>query len=427
MYLFCYNDKIIKILIKRIDVMKISLSDKISFCGKEAFNRILFQPMEGCDGTRNGAIGELTERRYLRFVEGAPGVIWFEATAVCNEGRANPRQLYINESTSDSFKALVNKIKAKSMELHGFEPIMIVQLTHSGRYSKPDGAPEPVVAYRNALWEKGKENQPFKIATDEYLATIPSMYKKAAELALEAGFDGMDVKCCHGYLFNEFLSAYNREGLYGGSLENRTRLYFDCIDAVNQAIGNKAFVTTRLNSCDCFPYGYGFGVNEKEEIDLTETKTIIRKLREKGVELINLTIGNPYLIPHTNRPYAVKSPEDGKIGMKRVYDVTKEITKAFPDIKFVVSALSYEGENAVSYAEKLLNEGVGDIAGFGRMTFAYPTFYIDYIKNGALDKNKVCIKCSKCSELMRAGTVSGCVIRDGDVYMPIYREYVLKK
>ncbi len=407
--------------------MQISLSDKISVYGREVHNRVLFQPMEGCDGTADGAVDELTRRRYLRFTEGAPGIIWFEATAVCNEGRANPRQLYINEKTVGSFKSLISEIKTKSTILHGFEPIIIVQLTHSGRYSKPDGTPEPIVAYRNELWEKGKEAQPFKVATDEYFDTIPDMYKKAAELALEAGFDGMDVKCCHGYLFNELLSAYNREGRYGGSLENRTRLYFDCIDAVKEAVGDKAFVTTRLNSCDCFAFSYGFGVNENDETDLAETKAIIEKLYEKGIELVNLTIGNPYLIPHTNRPYAAKSPEDGRIGMKRVYDVTKEITSSFPDMKFVVSALSYEGENAVKYAEKLLNEGVGDFAGFGRMTFAYPTFYKDYLKNGTLEKNKVCIKCSKCSELMRAGTVSGCVIRDSETYMPYYREYVMKK
>ncbi len=403
------------------------ISSPIEIYGIEVSNRVLFQPMEGCDGTYSGGIDTLTRRRYLRFVEGAPGIIWFEATAVCNEGRANPRQLFINGKTVDGFKALIGEIKEKSRELHGFEPVVIVQLTHSGRYSKPNGTPEPIVAYRNELWEKNRENQPFIVATDNYLSTIPAMYAKAAKLALEAGFDGVDVKCCHGYLFNELLSAYNREGSYGGSLENRTRLYYDCIDAVKEAVRDKAFVTTRLNACDCFPYGYGYGVNRLGEIDLTETKMVIRKLKEKGIELINLTIGNPYLIPHFNRPYVANSPENGSIGMKRVYDVTKEITSAFPDMKFIVSALTYEGENAVEYAEKLLSEGVGDFAGFGRMTFAYPTFYKDYSEKGQLDKTKVCIKCGKCSELMRAGTVSGCVVRDSDCYMPFYKEFVMKK
>ena len=406
--------------------MKNFISTTAEIYGITVNNRVLFQPMEGCDGTREGAVDTLTKRRYLRFVEGAPGIIWFEATAVCNEGRANPRQLYINEQTLGSFKDIVSVIKEKSMQLHGFEPVVIVQLTHSGRYSKPNGTPEPIVAYRNEVWEKGKENQPFVVASDEYLATIPAMYAKAAELALEAGFDGIDVKCCHGYLFNELLSAYNRDGAYGGSLENRTRLYFDCIDAVKETVRNKAFVTTRLNACDCFPYGYGYGVNESGDIDLKETKAIIAKLQAKGIEFVNLTIGNPYLIPHVNRPYVANAPEDGNVGMKRVYDVTKEITSAFPDIKFAVSALTFEGENAVEYAEKLLDEGVGDFAGFGRMTFAYPTFYKDYLENGKPDKSKVCIKCSKCSELMRAGTVAGCVIKDSDCYMPYYKEFVLK-
>lgn len=403
------------------------LSKKINIYGKELQNRIFFQPMEGCDGTAQGGIDELTTRRYLRFAQGAAGVIWFEATAVCNEGRANPRQLFINENTLQSFKTLVSEIKKKSKELHGFEPVIIVQLTHSGRYSKPEGTPAPIVAYRNELWEKGKENQPFTVATDEYLATIPAMYKKAAKLCVEAGFDGVDVKCCHGYLFNELLSAYEREGNYGGSFENRTRLYFDCIDAVKESVGDRAFITTRLNACDCFPYGYGFGVNEKNEIDLTETKKIIKMLGEKGIELVNLTIGNPYVIPHINRPYNADSPEEGKIGMKRIYDVTKEITSLFPNMKFVVSALTFEGENALNYAEKLLGEGVGDLAGFGRMAFAYPTFYKEYLETGTLDKRKVCLKCNKCSQLMRAGTVAGCVVRDSEVYLPYYQKYVLKK
>ena len=108
--------------------MKTLISTPIDIYGKTAENRVLFQPMEGCDGTDDGAVDELTRRRYLRFAEGAPGIIWFEATAVCNEGRANPRQLYITEDTVDSFKTMVSEIKAKSKALHGFEPLIIVHV-----------------------------------------------------------------------------------------------------------------------------------------------------------------------------------------------------------------------------------------------------------------------------------------------------------
>ncbi len=408
------------------DFVNSVLSLPLNLYGITVKNRVVFHPMEGCDGTSDGAIGELTRRRYLRFAESGAGIIWFEATAVTNEGRANPRQLYLNEKTKEPFRLLIKEIKETSLKTNGFEPLIIVQLTHSGRFSKPNGTPEPIVAYRNPHWETGKENQPYIIASDDYCKTIPEKYRHASMLAEEVGFDGIDVKCCHGYLFNEFLSAKDRNGIYGGSLENRTRLYFECIDAVKNAISENLFVTTRLNACDCFPYPYGFGVDENNNIDLSETKEIIKVLRDKGIKLINLTLGNPYLIPHINRP-CINAPEDGETGLKRIYDVTKELNNEFEDVYFIASGLTYPGADAVEYAEKIIADGVADFAGFGRLTFAYPDFYKDYINNGSLDKNKLCLKCSKCSQLMRAGTVAGCPIRDSEVYMPYYQKYVLGK
>ena len=401
------------------------INTPIEIYGRQVKNRIVFHPMEGCDGKRNGAIDELTRRRYLRFARSGAGIIWFEATAVCAEGRANPRQLFINEETVDGYAQLVAEIRQTAIEECGFAPLIIVQLTHSGRFSKPNGTPEPIVAYRNSHWEIGKENQPYTVATDAYCDEIAEKYAQAAKLAVKAGFDGIDVKCCHGYLFNEFLRAYNRKGKYGGSLENRMKLYLSCIDSVKKSV-SKAFVTTRLNACDCFPYPYGYGVNAENEIDLSETKIIINELKSRGIELINLTLGNPYLIPHFNRP-CINEPEDGRIGMERIYSVTKELSGAFPDIKFIMSGLSFEGENAVDYATEAIEKGVAAFAGFGRMTFAYPDFYRDYLKNGRLDKSKVCLKCSKCTELMRNASVAGCPVRDSETYMPYYRRDVLKK
>jgi 2,4-dienoyl-CoA reductase-like NADH-dependent reductase (Old Yellow Enzyme family) len=402
------------------------IDNPIEIYGRIINNRVVFQPMEGCDGTREGGIDELTERRYLRFAASGAGIIWMEAIAVTPEGRANPRQLYLNENTKASFKNLLNKIRARSIELFGFSPIIIMQMTHSGRFSKPNGMPEPLVAYRNPHWEKGREDQPYKVVSDEYCDELIERYGEGAKLAAEVGFDGIDVKCCHGYLLGEFLSAIERPGRYGGSIENRTRLYLSCIDKVKENMNYDMFVTTRLNACDCFPYPYGYGVNEKDEIDLKETKYILDRLKERGIEMINITLGNPYLIPHFNRP-CINSPEPGERGMERIYSVTKELSEYAPDLKIVLSGLSYPSENCVNYADKLLEEGIGALAGFGRMTFAYPEFYVDYLRDGKLDKNKCCIKCSKCTELMRNGSVTGCPIRDTEVYMPLYRKYVLKK
>ena len=139
---------------KNMGLENIPYSDDISVLTKEidfgdgvAKNRIAIQPMEGCDGEKSGVPGELTERRYLRFAKSGAGIIWLEATAVVDEGRANPRQLFMNENNIDAFKRMIENIKNTAVRENGFAPIVIMQATHSGRYSKPNGFPEPIIGY----------------------------------------------------------------------------------------------------------------------------------------------------------------------------------------------------------------------------------------------------------------------------------------
>ncbi|MCR5783604.1 MAG: flavin oxidoreductase/NADH oxidase, partial [Clostridia bacterium] len=343
------------------------INDRLTLHGKTIPNRVVFNPMEGCDGTFAGGIGELTKRRYLRFAESGAGIIWFEATAVSDECRANPRQLFLTPETADGFKKLLDEIRERALKTGGPVPLLVLQSTNSGRWSKPDGAPRPIVAYRNSLWEKGREDLEYITASDDYCKALGDKYEKAARLASDAGFDGIDVKCSHGYLLNEFLSAYDRPGIYGGCFENRTRLFFECVDAALANAGKDTFVTTRLNACDCFPHPFGFGTDKNGNPDLRETKQIISLLAGKGVGLINLTLGNPYLIPHINKPCR-NAPEPEETGLRRIRDITGELQKAFPEIPFVIPGLSCLAEKSVDYAETALKEGVCSLAGWGRMT-----------------------------------------------------------
>ena len=92
------------------------LGTPMTLAGKTVPNRLVCQAMEGCDGTADGSPDTLTKRRYERFAKGGAGIIWFEATAVMEEGRANPRQLYINEDNIDNFKRQVEEIKETAMK-----------------------------------------------------------------------------------------------------------------------------------------------------------------------------------------------------------------------------------------------------------------------------------------------------------------------
>ncbi len=75
----------------------------------------------------------------------------------------------------------------------------------------------------------------------------------------------------------------------------------------------------------------------------------------------------------------------------------------------------------------MIQTGRCDLAGLGRAAFAYPDIASAMSHGQPLDEAKCCIGCGKCSELMRAGTVAGCVIRDTETYLPYYHNFVLKK
>lgn len=130
------------------------LQTPVSFQGRTLPNRIAVQPMEGCDGTGDGAPDVLTRRRYQRFAFSGAGLIWLEAVAIRQDGRANPRQLYLHEGNLDAFRCMVEEIREISLKENGFAPLLILQATHSGRYSKPNGYPEPIIAYHNPIFEK---------------------------------------------------------------------------------------------------------------------------------------------------------------------------------------------------------------------------------------------------------------------------------
>lgn len=416
-----------KLEIPYSDNLKI-LDTPITLYKKTIPNRIAIQPMEGCDGTYEGAIDELTHRRYLRFAKSGAGIIWFEATAVANEGRANPRQLFLNEKTLDSFKKLIFEVRETAYKETKTEPVLIMQATHSGRYSKPNGVPEPLIAYNKPIFEGDNPISSDRILSDDYLKALEEKYAVSAKLAQEAGFDGVDIKCCHGYLMSELMGAYLRKGEYGGSYENRTRLYFNAFQNAKNAVSDDFIVTSRINVYDGFPYPYGFGVNEHDGLkpDLTEPIKVIKTLKERfNTELIDVTIGNPYVNPHVNRPYNVgpyKSPEEPIKGVERMMKCVGEIQRSFPDMTVIGSAFSFMKDEGANIAAGAVKSGVCKIAGFGRQAFAYPEFYRDIKEKGAMDERKCCLACGKCTELMRAVKVAGCVIKDKDVYLPIYKE-----
>ncbi|HBN84291.1 MAG TPA: flavin oxidoreductase/NADH oxidase [Clostridiales bacterium] len=403
---------------------------KVILGDKTAPNSIALNPMEGCDALPDGTPSELSIRRFDRYSKGGAGLIWMEAVAVVHEGKANPRQFLINSDNLGAYEKLMDQMCENAQKAFNHKPVVIMQLTHSGRFSRPDDKPEPVLACRvPVLDEKYGLDDSVRIITDDELERLEEEFVKAAVLAEKAGYDGVDIKSCHRYLISGLLAAHTRPGKYGGDFEGRTRFLLNVIDKVKDATGKDFLVTCRLNGYDGIEYPYGFGVSKEDPLvpDFSEPVKLLNILEDKGVRLVNITMGTPYFNPHVNRPYdggGYIPPEHPIKGVERLIQGIGTLKSQTKNMAFVSTGYSWLREMAQYVGAGILEKRLADFIGFGRQSFAYPDMANDLLYQGGMQRKKCCIACSKCTELMRADTVTGCVVKDKEVYVPIYKRDV---
>lgn len=392
------------------------LTESADIEGFSIANRMVVQPMEGYDSEYDGSPSDLTRRRYLRFAEGGSGIIWFEAVSVLPEGRSNPHQLWMQKKNSDKYSFLNDEIR-KHARRQGFDPMLVIQITHSGRYSNPEGKSSPQVASINPVLDRTTPH----ILTDDELKRIQDQYVMVSVLAARSGFNAVDIKACHGYLVAELLASKNRQNsIFGGEeTERRFRFLIETIDRLRNEIPG-VIITTRLNISDL--YSGGFGIDENGEPDFTEPLKLVEELQNHGMRLINISMGSPYFNPHVTRPYdnplpGQKVPEEHPLeGVVRMIKGTALFQKRFPGISFTGSAYSWLRQYAPHTGAGVLKRGDASFIGFGRNSFAYPSMPSDIIKKGKPDPSKFCITCSGCTRLIRNLRPGGCVIHDREIY-----------
>lgn len=411
------------------------LSEPIRIGNKVIPNRLCIQPLEGFDGTPKGEPSDLIFRRYDRYAKGGSGLLWYESITVADDGRCNPLQMIIKESTIKEIKHLVEKTDATAKEHFGRKPYNVLQLTHSGRRSVDANwkstplavVKNPYIDHHNSI--DGQSGN-MTIATDEKIEQIIQEFIDAAVLAAEAGFDSVDVKVCHEYILRELLAAFERQGKFGGSFENRSRALFDIIHGIRKRVGNDIDICVRLNAYDCIPYPHGWGMVKEEGVmkpDVSETIKLCKLLIEEDVKLINISTMMPRYQPY-GRGYLAEI-EKGEInpyeGTYHLLKATKDIKDAVPEGIFVSTGLTWLEQFGGNVGAGGVKEGWFDIAGFGRQAFAYPDFAKDIMEHNTMYRKKCCITCDKCYDLIQKGhTKTGCVVRDQEVYLPLYRKYV---
>jgi NADPH2 dehydrogenase len=411
-------------------------------------NRIAVQPMEGWDGTPDGSPSELTVRRWRKFGQSGGKLIWgCEAVAVSHQGRANPNQLVIAEHTKKALAELRKVLLEEHKRSAGSEEGLFVglQLTHSGRYCRPDlsGKPQPRILYHHPILDRKLGlSSDYPLLTDDEIRGIIEDFHRASKIVLELGFDFVDIKHCHGYLGHEFLSAHTREGKYGGSFENRTRFLREVVQGIRSSAPGLS-IGVRLSAFDTvpfrpdpsrsasgklgpgipepldnhlIPYRWGFGVNPSRptEYDLTETIQFLSALEELAIPLVNITAGSPYYNPHIQRPAlyppsdGYQPPEDPLAAVALQMNVTRQLKQRFPNLIVVGTAYSYLQDFLPYVAQAAVRERWVDAVGLGRMILTYPEILLHASSGKALEHKRICRTFSDCTTAPRNGLPSGC-------------------
>jgi len=319
-----------------------------------------------------------------------------------------------------------------------------LQLTHSGRYCRPNkhDRPEPRILYHHPILDRRLGLSPdYPTLTDGEIGAIIEEFHRAAKIALELGFDFVDIKHCHGYLGHEFLSAHTRDGQYGGSFENRTRFLQEVVREIRTGAPGLS-IGVRLSAFDTvayhpdpsrsangklgpgipeahdhlIPYRWGFGVNPfcPTEIDLTETIRFLTLLEEMEIRLVNLTAGSPYSNPHIQRPAlyppsdGYQPPEDPLVGVALQMSVTRQLKQLFPNLIVVGTAYSYLQDFLPHVAQAAVREEWVDAVGLGRMILTYPELLREASEGRIVEHKRICRTFSDCTTAPRNGLPSGC-------------------
>ncbi|GAA0794582.1 alkene reductase [Marinobacterium sediminicola] len=217
-------------------------------------NRVLMAPLTRCRADADHVPTDLMAEHYAQ--RASAGLIIAEATMAMEGCSAFWREPGIySEAQVAGWRKVTDAVHAKGGRI-------FLQIWHGGRACHPllNEGREPVapsaIAITNDQVHTPEGKQPYTVPRELHDDEIPAIvegFKKAAENAKRAGFDGVEVHGANGYLLDEFLrdGANHREGPYGGSIENRARLLLEVLEVVTQVWGGDR-VGLRLSPLNSF-------------------------------------------------------------------------------------------------------------------------------------------------------------------------------
>ena len=213
-------------------------------------------------------------------------------------------------------------------------------------------------------------------------------FARTAELAFQAGYDGVEIMGSEGYLLNEFSSpcTNQRDDDYGGTFDNRIRLALDIVRAVRERVGMGCLIVFRISTIDLVPGG----------MNGAEVAAYARALQEAGVDILNTGIGW-----HEARVPTIASTVPRAAWKMAIANVRQAVS---------IPVIASNRINTPELAESLLAEGVADLISMARPFLADPDF-ARKVRQGHAQAINTCIACNQsCLDQIFSDSTASCLV-----------------
>ena len=243
---------------------------------------------------------------------------------------------------------------------------IVLQILHAGRYAKVPECVGPTAA-------KARINayEPRALSTHEVRATIADFARTAA-LAVQAGYDGVEIMGSEGYLINEFTAALTnaRDDEFGGSFAGRIRFALDIVRAVRAEMGREPMLIYRISSIDLVEGGMS-GV---------EIAAFAKEIEAAGADLINTGVGW-----HESAVPTIAACVPRAAWRDAIRNVKEAVS---------IPVMASNRINMPEVAEELIASGVADLVSMARPLLADPDF-AKKTRLGMADEINTCIGCNQ--------------------------------
>ena len=318
------------------------LKQPITIGNMTVHNRLVLPPMASKTSGEHGYVSDEMIAYYEDICRGGHiGLVIAEHAYIHIGGKASEGQMSVaDDGAIEGLKRLVDAVHACGSKI-------ICQINHagSGTNETVTGGLTPV-APSNVGHPMRKSENP-RAMTVEEIKALPKLFADAALRAKVAGFDGVEIHACHGYLLSQFNSPLTnlRTDEYGGSLENRVRIIREVYAAVREAVGADYVVAVRYGGCDYMDGGS----------TIEDAVAGAKILASDGVDLLDMS-GGMTAISVQGRNYA---------GYFK--DMAAPV-KAAVDVPVMLTGGIWTAETA----EEFLQEGAADLIGVGRAMLQNP-------------------------------------------------------